>query len=98
MYMSTVTLLNGNEEWEVYLSVPEDEEVFKEFVILADRMTLEKAFAVLPEDSCRIIMLHAVSGMKHREIAELLNMPISTVLSKYNRGIKKLQTELERML
>ena len=65
---------------------------------LEDRMTLEKAFAVLPEDSCRIIMLHAVSGMKHREIAELLNMPISTVLSKYNRGIKKLRTELERML
>lgn len=65
---------------------------------LEDRMTLEKAFTVLPEDSCRIIMLHAVSGMKHREIAELLNMPISTVLSKYNRGIKKLQTELEGML
>ncbi len=63
-----------------------------------DRLTLEKAFTVLPEDSCRIIMLHAVSGMKHREIASLLDMPISTVLSKYNRGIKRLQTELERML
>jgi RNA polymerase sigma-70 factor (ECF subfamily) len=43
-------------------------------------------------------MLHAESGMKHREIASLLDMPISTVLSKYNRGIKRLQTELERML
>lgn len=63
-----------------------------------DRMTLEKAFTVLPEDSCQIIMLHAVSGMKHREIAELLNMPISTVLSKYNRGIKRLQSELEGIL
>lgn len=63
-----------------------------------DRMTLEKAFTVLPEDTCRIIMLHAVSGMKHREIAELLRIPISTVLSKYNRGIKRLQSELEGML
>ena len=63
-----------------------------------DRMTLEKAFTVLPKDTCQIIMLHAVSGMKHREIAELLNMPISTVLSKYNRGIKRLQSELEGML
>jgi len=63
-----------------------------------DRMTLEKAFAVLPEDTCQILMLHAVSGMKHREIAELLHMPISTVLSKYNRGMKRLQTELEGML
>ncbi len=63
-----------------------------------DRMTLEKSFTVLPEDTCQIIMLHAVSGMKHREIAELLNLPISTVLSKYNRGIKRLQTELKEML
>ena len=63
-----------------------------------DRMTLEKAFTVLPEDSCRIIMLHALSGMKHREIAELMNMPLSTVLSKYKRGIEKLRTELEGML
>ena len=63
-----------------------------------DRMTLEKAFTVLPEDTCQIIMLHAVSGMKHREIAELLNIPISTVLSKYHRGTKRLQSELEGML
>lgn len=63
-----------------------------------DRLTLEKAFTVLPEDTCQIIMLHAVSGMKHREIAHLLDMPISTVLSKYNRGIKKLQKELEGMI
>ena len=63
-----------------------------------DRLTLEKAFTILPENTCRIIMLHAISGMKHREIAELLNMPLSTILSKYNRGIKKLQSELEGML
>ncbi len=63
-----------------------------------DRMTLEKAFTVLPEDTCQIIMLHAVSGMKHREIAGLLKMPLSTVLSKYRRGIKRLQSELEGML
>lgn len=62
-----------------------------------DRMTLEIAFSVLPEDTRQIIMLHAVSGMKHREIASLLGMPISTVLSKYHRGIKRLQMELEEM-
>ncbi len=63
-----------------------------------DRLTLEKAFSVLQEDTCQIIMLHAVSGMKHREIAGLLNMPLSTVLSKYKRGIKKLRKELEGMI
>ena len=60
-----------------------------------DRLVLEKAFTILPLDSCQIIMLHAVSGMKHREIAKILNIPLSTVLSKYNRGIKKLRSEME---
>ena len=63
-----------------------------------DRMALEKAFTILPTDTCRIIMLHSVSGMKHREIASLLQIPLSTELSKYHRGIKKLQSELEGML
>ena len=65
---------------------------------LEDRLTLEKAFTVLPEDTCRIIMLHAVSGMKFREIADVLNVPLSTVLSKHNRGIKRLRKELEGIL
>lgn len=60
-----------------------------------DRMVLETAFEVLSKDECQIIVLHAVSGMKHREISELLDIPISTVLSKYNRGLKKLRGQLE---
>ena len=31
------------------------------------------------------------SGLKHREIADLLELPVSTVLSKYHRGLKKLK-------
>ena len=60
-----------------------------------DRMVLKAAFRVLAEDELQIIMLHAVSGMKHREIGEILGMPLSTVLSKYRRGLKKLRQELE---
>ncbi len=63
-----------------------------------DRMVLESAFTVLSKDDCQIVLLHAVSGMKHREIATLLDLPIATVLSKYNRGIKKLRKELEGKL
>jgi len=35
-----------------------------------------------------------MSNVKHKEIAELLEMPLSTVLSKYNRALKKLKKEL----
>ena len=62
---------------------------------LGDRLVLEAAFRVLSPEECRIILLHAVSGFKHREIGQLLNLPLSTVLSKYSRGIKKLRRELE---
>ena len=43
----------------------------------------------------RIVVLHAVTGLKHREIAALLELPLSTVLSKYSRSLKKLRKQLE---
>ena len=64
---------------------------------IEDRMVLQKAFEVLTEEELQIIMLHAVSGMKHREISEAMAIPLSTVLSKYRRGLRKLRHELEGM-
>ncbi len=46
-----------------------------------------------PEDQ-RIVVLHAVAGLKHREIGELLDLPLSTVLSKYDRALDKLNNLL----
>ena len=43
-----------------------------------------------------IVIMHAVSGVKHREIAKLLQLPLSTVLSRYNRAIKKLREKAEK--
>lgn len=60
-----------------------------------DRLILETAFRILSKEECQMIVLHAVSGMKHREISEIMKIPLSTVLSKYNRGIKKLREQLE---
>ena len=52
---------------------------------------LRELLKTLDEEEREVIALHVVSGMKHREIAKLLGKPLSTVLSKYNRAIKKLQ-------
>jgi len=52
---------------------------------------LQEIMKSLQEEEREIIVLHVVSGFKHREIAALLQKPLSTVLSKYNRAIKKLQ-------
>lgn len=60
-----------------------------------DRMILEKAFEILEFEERQIVILHALTGMKHKEIAELLDIPIGTVLSKYNRSLKKMRKEIE---
>ena len=64
---------------------------------LEQRETLKAAFTVLSADETQIVMLHAVSGLKHREIAGLLDMKQNTVLSKYRRAIAKLQSELKEV-
>ncbi len=59
-----------------------------------DREVLTAAMSKLSSEESQIVMLHAVSGMKHREIADMYDMPLATVLSKYNRALKKLKKEL----
>ncbi len=60
-----------------------------------ERALLQGALAVLGEEERRIVLLHAVTGMKHREIAALLELPLPTVLSKYHRALKKMRSLLE---
>lgn len=50
----------------------------------------------LTDKERQVVVLHAVSGFKHREIAAMLNMPLPSVLSRYNRAIKKLKDQLEK--
>ena len=74
-----------DEEWEaIPAAVPG--------VSLEDRQVLQEALARLSGEERRIVLLHAVTGLKHREIAQLLELPLSTVLSKYHRGLKKLKS------
>ena len=56
-----------------------------------ERALLQDALALLDKNERRVVMLHAAAGMKHREIAVLLEMPLATVLSKSHRAIKKLR-------
>ena len=76
--------LTGEETGELYLPLEN----------LADAMALRAALELLKEDERQIVLLHASAGLKHREIAASLGMPLATVLSKYNRSIKKLKQNL----
>ena len=72
------------EEWENCLPDPDSPPA-------EDRLVLSACMQKLSDEERQIVVLHAVSGMKHREIAEALALPLPTVLSKYHRALKKLK-------
>ena len=65
-------------------------------IINEDKELLLMAFKVLTDEERNILILHANNGFKHREIAKILDLPLSTVLSKYNRAIKKIKNNLSK--
>ena len=75
-------------EWE---AIPEGESRLS----AEERAILQDALSVLDEGERRMVLLHAVTGLKHREIAALLELPLATVLSKYHRALKKMRSFLE---
>ncbi|MCI9174928.1 MAG: RNA polymerase sigma factor [Lachnospiraceae bacterium] len=66
---------------------------FDDMTNVDNRMVLEKMFEILSIDDRNLIIMHDVSGLKHKEIAEILDIPLGTVLARYHRGIRKLQKE-----
>lgn len=78
----------SDEEWD---AIPAQESELD----IHERLLLQQALGALGEEERRMVLLHAVTGMKHREIAKLLEVPLATVLSKYHRALKKMRTHLK---
>jgi len=60
-----------------------------------DRLMLREALGILDFEERQIVILHALTGLKHREIAEILELPLGTVTSKYNRALKKMREAID---
>ena len=73
--------------------LPSETKMAQQFGV--SRETWRAALELLDAEERRIVLLHAVTGWKHREIASLLELPLPTVLSKYHRALKKLRKQLE---
>lgn len=76
------------EDWDKYLQT-------NDHVSYQNKIILEHCMRDLTDDEREILLLHALSGLKHREIAKLTNRPLSTILSKYNRALKKMRLTLK---
>ena len=55
---------------------------------------INRCMNILNDTERQIVILHSVSGFKHEEISSLLDIPFSTVRSKYSRALKKLKKEI----
>ena len=64
---------------------------------LLDRFTdveVKQAIEALPENFRMAVLLADVEGFSYKEIAEILDIPIGTVMSRLHRGRKALQKAL----
>lgn len=62
------------------------------------RMLLDHLLNHLTQEDRQILILHAVVGMKHREIAAVMGLPLNTVLSRYHRGLNRLKSIVKEEL
>ena len=74
--------------------LPEAADPLDHFLAAENRIVTRAVMAQLAPEERQIVVLHAVAGLKHREIAKLLDKPLSTVLNKYRRALKKLEVLL----
>ena len=69
-----------------------DEAALARVTQIEDRALITALFRRLGEEERQVVMLHAVAGLKFREIAALLGCPLSSMLSRYHRAIQKLRS------
>lgn len=77
------------EDWEAFLEA-------REGMTPEDKLLIRQCMKLLSDQERQIVVLHAVAGFKHREIAQMLSLSVSTVLSKYSRALKKLRHQWEK--
>ena len=61
---------------------------------LSQKMDIENAMKSLPAQENQIVTLRIIGELKFREISEIMNLPLGTVIWKYQKAIGKLQKYL----
>ena len=62
----------------------------------ADAEAVRRALAELPVEFREVVILREMEGLSYKEIADLAEVPIGTVMSRLTRGRKLLQKRLSR--
>ncbi len=68
------------------LMAGEDDALFDEVAARLSSEAIRSALSQLPDDFAAAVELHDIDGFKYNEIAEILDVPIGTVMSRISRG------------
>lgn len=71
---------------------------YEEFKLNERKDFFERMRLLLNDEEYEIVILHVIDELKHREIADLLKIPLGSVTWKYNNAIQKLQKGMEDFL
>ncbi len=58
------------------------------------RATLAQALDRLPHDLREVIVLREIEGLSYKEISEVVDVPVGTIMSRLSRARKRLQEAL----
>ncbi len=56
---------------------------------------IERALNALDESEKNVVIMHTISGLSHREIAEITQKPIGTITWIYAKAVKKMKDTLK---
>jgi RNA polymerase sigma-70 factor (ECF subfamily) len=89
---------SDNGDFDLYQSLVDRAEVSESAEsIVIDSLgdeDIKKALADLPDDFRMAVSLADIDGFSYKEIADMLDIPIGTVMSRLHRGRKALQKAL----
>lgn len=64
-------------------------------LVRLEYLDLSKALANLPADQREVVLLVGMEGFSYRQVADALNIPVGTVMSRLSRGRATLRQSME---
>lgn len=86
------------EHWDSHEESHEPENELNQALEILTHEDIIESITELPEQFRIIFNLFAIEGMKHKEIAEMLNIPIQTSTTRYLRAKDKMKQILQKKM